>query len=500
MKLFSVKQIALLDNYTIENEPIASFDLMERASNELFKWICENISYKKFLIIAGTGNNGGDGLALARMLVSKSYEVSVFLLSNKNLSPDCEKNLIRLKSHKEVNVELLSENSFPEIKTDTCIIDALFGSGLNRPLEGLALQVVQKINQSNAFVLSVDIPSGLMGEDNRENNREGIVRAHITLSFEFPKMAFFFIENYPFVGKWHVLPIKLHEKGKEIEKSNYYYATHSLIHPKLKHRNTFDHKGTFGHALICAGSKGKFGAAVFSAKACVSSGAGLTTVYTVLDGMPILQTAVPDAMGIYDDNEEITNSPILDSFNAIALGPGMGTGKNAETFIKQIFANCSLPLVIDADAITVLSKNPELLSQVPENSILTPHPGEFKRLAGDFSDSYSMHEAAIEFSKKYKIILVLKGAYSQIIFPDGTCIFNSTGNPGMAKGGSGDVLTGIIVSLLARGYSPFDASVLGTYIHGLASDIALRNQNIETIKASDLILYLCHAFSEIYRD
>ena len=491
MKIFKVKQIAEIDRFTIENEPVSSDKLMERAANAMFKWIENNVLYKSFTIFAGTGNNGGDGLVIARLLSEKGAKVNVIILESEKYSPDCLLNKEKLKGLCDVSIFKNKENKY---LVNDCIIDALFGSGLSRPLSGNAAEAVELINISEKFVISVDIPSGLPGEDCPDLSDSSIVCADVTLTLQFPKISFFYPESSKYTGEWHIIPIGLHANAINNTETKFHFTTEEDIKNLLLKRSNFSHKGNYGHALIFAGSSGKFGAAVMAAKACIHSGAGLTTVYTDKEGMPVIQAAVPEAMGIFSEN-----SPDLQPFNAVAAGPGIGTGQTNVALLEKLIRTSVVPMVLDADALNILSDSKDLLAILPQGTVITPHPKEFSRLAGESRTSAEMLNLAVTFALENKIIVVLKGAYTRVITPDGRVYFNSTGNPGMAKGGSGDVLTGIIVSLIARGYNSENAAILGVYLHGLAGDIAAKEMSAEYISACDIISYLCHSFKVLYQ-
>jgi NAD(P)H-hydrate epimerase len=500
MKVFKTNQITLIDKYTISNEPIKSIDLMERASNVISEKILEIIKNEnELVIIAGPGNNGGDGLAIARILYKAGLKVKVFLIDiSGKFSEDCLINLERLKLCSEINVLKIKNAEEVFFKTENVIIDALFGSGLARNVDGLAFDVIQKINNSGCKVVSIDIPSGLFGEDNSKNNPEAIVKANYTLSLQFPKLSFFFAENNKYTGKWYVLPIGLNNEVINSEKTNYFFIDNIFAKSILKHRETFSHKGSYGHAILFSGSKGKMGAAILASRACLRSGVGLLTTHVPKCGFEIMQIAVPESITSIDEGENnLSEVPDINDYKAIGVGPGIGTKEETKDFIKLLLENCSKPLVIDADGLNIISKNKELLNLLPVNSILTPHPKEFDRLAGESETTFHRHLKAMNFAEKYSVYIVLKGAYTQVISPDGNCFFNSTGNPGMATGGSGDVLTGIILSFLAQGYSPLNASVLGVFIHGLAGDIVAEENSEESLIASDLIEMLGKAFKQL---
>ena len=376
------------------------------------------------------------------------------------------------------------------------VIDGLFGSGLNRPLTGGFAAMVNYINQSEAEVVAIDIPSGLFGEDNRKNDSEAIIKASLTLTFGFPKLAFLFPENEQYVGEWKILDIGIHPDAIYETASPYSLVTEEDISYSLKSRKRFAHKGTFGHALLIAGSKGKMGAALLSAKACLRSGAGLLTVHIPTRGESIFQTAFPEAMLRLDANPDYFSTvPEIGSYSAVGMGPGLGQHLESAAAIERILQSSTKPVVIDADAINIMASNKDLFNKIPPRSILTPHPKEFDRLAGNASSSCTERlMKASELAERLQAYIILKGHYSALCHPDGKIDFCTTGNSGMATAGSGDVLTGIITGLLARGYKQEDACRLGMHLHGLAGDLAAKDLGKESLIASDIIQYLPKAF------
>ena len=498
MKLFTTKQIAALDKYTIENEPISDIDLMERASLQITNWLVQRFSTEqKMIFFAGPGNNGGDALTIARQMADLDFVCEVYLIDlGRQLKGSSAINRHRLELQQKVQISTIkTTNDFPELSETDIILDGLFGSGLTRPLESLAAEIVQKINDCQNKVISIDIPSGLMGEDNSENNTQNIIQADFTLTFQFPKISFLFAENEIFVGKWEVLPIRLHPDGISQTETSYFFIEKEDVMPFFQKRSKFGHKGTYGHALLIAGSFGKMGAAVLASKACLRSGVGLLTTQIPHLGYPIIQTAVPEAMANVDQHDYIfTEFPDLSQFSAIGVGPGIGQKSNTKKALCELLEKSQVPLVIDADALNILAENKTWFDKLPENSILTPHPGEFKRLVGESSNSFKNIQKQLEFSKRYKIIVVLKGAFTSISTPDGKLYFNSTGNPGMATAGSGDVLTGIILGLLAQGIQPEKAAIAGVFAHGLAGDLAAKEKSEISLVAGDIIEFLGKAF------
>jgi len=501
MKLFTTSQVREIDKFTIENEPIPSIELMERAAQQITLWITNRYSHNdSFVVFVGPGNNGGDGLAVARMMIEKQFQVKVFLVRiAEKLSPDAETNYHRLAALSESSlVELKEGDTLPAVNPDEHIVDALFGSGLNRPVKGFAAECIQYINTLPNVKIAIDIPSGLFGEDNTANTPETIIRADFTLGLQFPSISFLFPENEQFTGKWTIIPIGLHPEGIEKNNTDLIFQEKNEICPLVKTRQHFSHKGSYGNILLISGCYGMMGAAILAGKAALRSGSGLVTLHIPRFGYQIVQTALPEALVSIDESDIIfSNIPDLSAYSAVGVGPGLGCKSNTQKALYNLISKVQVPLIIDADGLNILSENKEWLSELPENTILTPHPKEFDRIAGSCSSGYKRFEKQGELSGQYKTIIVLKGAYTSISLPDGTCYFNSTGNPGMATAGSGDVLTGIILSLLGQGYNPDQAARLGVYIHGLAGDKAVEDSSEEAIIASDITEKIGMAYREI---
>lgn len=496
MKLFTAEQIHKLDKYTIENEPISSIDLMERASGKLFKAVKKLYRKdKQVVVFAGPGNNGGDGLALARMLRNDDYNVVVYVFSPKDkLSPDCKSNYDRLLSI-GLHPEQVRTSKLPDLN-QTVVIDAIFGSGLSRKAEGVYEKVIRHINSQTCEVVSVDVPSGLFCESNLDNNPKAIVKANHTISFQVPKMAFLFAENEKHSGQVIIEDIGLMQAAMEKTESPYSLLSQKKLEQLIIKRNKFSHKGNYGHALLVAGSYGKMGAAILASKACLKSGVGLLTTHIPKCGYQIIQSSTPETMACIDRSEYlISEVPDIGTYNAIAIGPGIGTKPNTRLMLSDLIKQCKVPMVIDADGLNILSEKKELLDTLPDNTILTPHPGEFARLFGTNNDGFERLQKQIEASKRYKCVIVLKGAHTCISNQDGLCYFNTTGNPGMATAGSGDALTGIILSLVAQGYSTFDAAKLAVWIHGTSADQYTKGQDMVSLTASDIINGIGKAFN-----
>lgn len=501
MKILTCAQQKEADAYTIANEPISSIELMERAAAAMTRIICSRWDTShRMIAIAGAGNNGGDALAIARLLADKGYSVNVIFFNvTGKISEECLANVRRLdETAIESYTEVTKELTIPAIKPTDVIIDGLFGSGLDRPLEKGFAKVVQMLNSSPAPIVSIDIPSGMMGENNSTLNRPNIIHATLTLSVQLPKLAFLFAENADLVGEWVLVDIGISKDFLERTSTPYSIAEAEEIRSIIKPRKKFDHKGMFGHGLLIAGSYGMGGAAVLSAQACLRSGIGLLTVHTPVCNHALLQAAVPEAMTEDDVHEHIFASETdLDAYQAVAVGPGLGQDDlTAEALYAQI-KNCYMPMIVDADALNLLARNSSNLSNLPADSILTPHPKELERIVGRCSNSYERLTKAKELASYLRCYIVLKGAWTAVISPNGSVSFNPTGNPGMATGGSGDVLTGILLALLSQGYNSSDACRLGVYVHGQAGDIACRRMGEISMTAGDIIAALPEAWKQL---
>lgn len=490
MKIFPTTSIRQLDAYTIENEPISSIALMERAASALAdaiagRWDTET----PFTVFAGPGNNGGDALAMSRLLAQKGYRVEVYLFNTKGtLSADCEANKERLSGVPGVLFnEVTTQFIPPTLTADHVVVDGLFGSGLNKALSGGFAAVVKYINASPARVVAIDIPSGLMGEDNTYNVSANIVRAELTLSLQLPKLAFLFPENQPYVGEWELLDIGLSEEAIEETDTDFCLTELDEMAALLKPRGRFAHKGTFGSALLIAGSQGMAGASVLAARGCLRSGVGRLTVHVPFCNNTIVQTSVPEAMTELDISDTcFAVAADADDYQAVGIGPGLGQAAETVSALLEQIETCPAPMVVDADALNLLGENRSYIARLPKGSILTPHPKELDRLAGKSLNSYDRLMKARELAKTADVHIILKGAYSAVIAPSGKCWFNTTGNPGMATAGSGDVLTGVVLALLAQGYGAEAAARLAAYVHGLAGDIACKKHGTVGMTAGDI--------------
>ena len=500
MKIFTSAQIHELDKYTITHEPIKSIDLMERASKAITEAIMSRwTTMTPVVVFAGPGNNGGDALAVARMLANQGYNVSVYLFNiSGKLSDDCAANRQRVHDCKRIKgfMEVTTKFDPPELSADTLVVDGLFGSGINKPLAGGFAALVKYINQCPAKVVSIDMPSGLMTEDNSYNVRANIIKADLTLTLHGKKLSMFLADCQEFLGEIQVLDIRLSREYVNKTEAAYTLLEESDIRSRLLHRDDFAHKGSMGNALLIAGSYSMSGAAILASRACLRSGVGKVTVHTPRKNYGIMQVSVPEAV-LHMDHEETYFSESVDSddFDALGIGPGLGQQENtAIAFITQL-KRAQCPVVVDADGLNILANHRAWITQLPKGIILTPHPKEFDRLSSSPSNgSYERLHRAQEMAQSLHAYIILKGHYSALCMPNGHVVFNPTGNSGMATAGSGDVLTGIITALLARGYRRADACVVGMYIHGLAGDLAAKDLGKESLVAGDIVRYLPKAF------
>jgi hydroxyethylthiazole kinase-like uncharacterized protein yjeF len=498
MKIFSTAQIRDWDAYTIAHEPIRAIDLMERAAGACCQWLTSSYSSrgKTFYIFCGKGNNGGDGLALARLLLEKHIPTVIYILEFGNRgTDDFQANLERLHGlapegpTTEIHY-IQSEDHFPRLPENAVIVDALLGSGLNRPLEGLTAGLVSYLNKCQRPVIALDIPSGMRGD--QPCSGDPMICATHTLTLGTYKLGLLLPENAQASGEVHLLPIGLDPAFGAETYSPYQLTDLALVRHYFRPRSAFANKGNFGHALLFAGARGKMGAAVLAAKACLRSGVGLLTCLIPPEFLTIIQVSAPEAMVLTDPGQVEPKS-----YKAFGIGPGIGTNPEALEALSRMLELAAFPVVIDADAINLLAVNPHLWEKVPPYSILTPHPKEFERLFGPTADNYAQLDKALEQSAGHRCYIVLKGHRTFVACPDGSGYFNSTGNAGMATGGSGDVLTGILTGILAQGYPPQHAAVLGVYLHGLAGDLALAGQSMESLLSGDIAESLGAAFKAV---
>ncbi len=501
MKIFTASQIRNWDAYTMQHAPISSLALMERAAKVFAEALKEKVtSQQPLYFFCGVGNNGGDGLVAARHLLAEGYQVNVVIIRySEKSSPDFDQSLEKLQAYLSPE-EVSAIAQLPQVPDEAIVIDALFGSGLNRPLNGLAAEVVNSLNALPCKKVSIDIPSGLFADVHTEG--EAIFKAQHTLSFQVAKLAFLLPENEQYVGEWQILDIGLHPAYYHDTPSNYHLLDEALAQSLYLPRAKFAHKGNFGHSLLLVGSYGKMGAALLATKAALRAGAGLVTAHVPACGYGIMQTALPEAMvsvGTHQYYLEQVPDFETDTYAAIGLGCGLGQAPATKYMLKKLLERVRQPLVIDADALNLMAQMPAAVKEhIPQYSIFTPHLKEFSRWVGKSDNDFERLATLQHFAMAYQVYVVLKGAHSVIATPEGKLCFNTTGNAGMATAGSGDVLTGVIIGLLSQGYAPESAALLGVYLHGKSGDLALQTQSQESLTASDLIDYLGQAYKTCF--
>ncbi len=493
MKLFTANDIRQWDAYTIEHEPINSIDLMERAATACYHWLLHQFKNRHhYIIFCGPGNNGGDGLAIARLLIMAEKSVQIYLIEGVKRSADFDTNFARLQPLLN-DWDYITEEGFSTIEKESVIIDALYGTGLSRPLSGESVEAVNAIKKLKNTVISIDLPSGLYADQDSTGN--AIVMADYTLSFQTHKLAFMMTENGKYTGNIHLLDIGLHLYFYNNTSTPFFTIDQQVIGSIFKPRNQSSHKYNFGHALLYAGSKNMMGAAVLCAKACLRSGAGLATVYTQEQTQAILQTALPEAICSTDSNWKTLSVKKA----AIGIGPGLEQSNTNELLLKELLNHFDGGLVVDASALQILAGNIDALNNKRSRPIiLTPHTGEFEKLFGKTSNDFDRLKLCVEMAKANQCFIVLKGPHTAIACPGGETYFNTTGNAGMATAGSGDVLTGILTGLLAQGYAEKEACILGVYLHGMAGDIGAKKISQESLISGDIIDYLGEAFKQVY--
>jgi NAD(P)H-hydrate epimerase len=497
MKIFTGEQIKEADRYTVENEPVASIDLMERASEAIAGWINQNIDKQNpLLFVIGKGNNGGDGLAVARILHRKGFDCVVYLACGSDFANDeCRINLERLPS------DIPFIDSLATVGERAIIIDALLGTGISGNVREPAAGIIAQINRLNNKVISIDLPSGMNTEtpalpccDSKTRSPQ-TVEADITLTLEFPKLAMLLPETGEYAGTVVTLPIGLSKQYLKQTATPYHYIDKTLIDGLKRKRSKFGHKNTYGHALLICGSKNMTGAAILATGAALRSGCGLVSVHIPYNERVALQTKFPSAILSFDKSDNFSEIPgDISKYKAVGTGCGLGVSPETAKAVEILLKSVKTPMVIDADALNILASNKKLWKHIPANSVLTPHPGELKRLTGEWNSEEDKRRKVMNLSTETQSIIVVKGAHTAVYLPDGATYFNSTGNPGMAKGGSGDVLTGLITGLLARGYTASEAAIAGVYHHGLAGDRAQEKYGQESMNSYDLIDFLTVMF------
>ncbi len=502
IKILSARQTHELDAATIERQEITSLALMNRAVIAFCEHFIRHYpspAEAPVWVFCGSGNNGGDGLGIARKLHEVSYEVRVFDCRIGERSTDNAAQYQALRDKGVIPITTLTtETDLPAVPPGTILIDGVFGSGLSRPVEGYWADLLKRLNAASAERIAIDIPSGLFADQPTTGTA---FHADLTLSFQLPKLAFLLPGNAAVVGHWVTIDIGLDRDTIAATETNNFYQTAADLRPLLRRRQPFDHKGTFGHALIVAGSYGKVGAAILCSRAVLRAGAGLVTVHAPRCAYEILQIAFPEAMVITDRHRFVLSEiGALDAYAAIGVGPGIGMNSCTVEALGELLRRTPVPLVLDADALNILGRRPKLLSELPAGSLLTPHPKEFERLFGATSNDFARLDLLRAKAQELKAVIVLKTGTTAIAAPDGRLYFNSSGNPGMGTAGTGDVLTGMLTGLRAQGYDPVTAARLGVYLHGLAGDIAAEELEQESLIAEDVIDHLGKAFRRLKKE
>ncbi|MFM9945948.1 MAG: NAD(P)H-hydrate dehydratase [Bacteroidia bacterium] len=496
LPIYNAQTLKEWEEFTLKNKSLESIDLMERAALSCVVWITKNISTgNQITIVCGNGNNGGDGLAIARLLLHSNYTLTIYVANNGTKSENNISNLEKIEVYSYAEIKKISENGKIFFEPGTVIIDCIFGTGFNKPVDGFWQNAITSINESDCRIISIDIPSGLVSEPSNDSialKKDSIIKASLTLTLQTPKLSMLIPGWGNFCGHLEIIDIGLSPEFIAENPTKNYFISYKSIKERFKKREKFSHKGTYGHALVIAGDVGKSGAAILCSKACFKSGAGLVTVFSNFDSSLIINIAIPEVMTFQKDPKTLD----LNKFSALGIGPGMGISSDQVSLLKRIFSQSHCPMLLDADAITIIASNPDDF-RLPANTILTPHPKEFDRLTGLSANGFERLKKAQKYAKDNKCILVLKGAYTVICSPDGKVYFNSTGNAGMATAGAGDVLSGVITAFLTQGYSPIDSAILGVFIHGEAGDAAAKQKSLTGLIASDIIDNLDSVFKSL---
>ena len=504
--ILSVEDIRKSEHFTMEQEPVTSIDLMERAGVSFVHHFLQSwqiLPEDTIVVFCGPGNNGGDGLVIARLLAQHGFiTIVVPCTAEGKITPSFQTNMERIKNLSIPSLQLVdySDELMQSLheQSNLIVIDALFGIGISNSLTGYFATIVQAINKLRAPVFAVDVPSGLFPDRHTPKNSPTILASY-TYTFQFMKLAYLLPENEKRVGKSKIIDIGL-QLPPDV-KANKMLITRDIVQRLIVSSSKFAHKGSNGHGLLIAGSTEMPGAAMLASKAAMRSGIGKITLHS--------PSAVLDKLALYlpEGLQSRDNSPYcfsgvdlkkLPTITAIAIGPGLGQRKESASALSTLLDEVQSPVILDADTLNIFGKNKTWLAYLPENSILTPHFKEFERLTGVAAHDFDRLERLKHFAQRYRVIVILKGAHSVVAMPDGKLFFNTTGNPGMATAGSGDVLTGILLAFLAKGYPPEVMALLACYLHGLAGDIAIqKRESCESLIASDLIDFLGYAFKEL---
>lgn len=498
MKVFSAAQHRELDAATLREHRLDSLQLMERAASAWVEAFVRRYprQEREVVVVAGSGNNGGDGLAIARLLRFRGYTVRVIAVGLGTPSDDNAANRRRAKDTGVPLRDWSPGDDLPGLPPAGMVIDALFGTGSSRPIEGKLAGLVDHLNAAPVTRIAVDLPSGLYADRPAEGT---IVRADRTLSLGYPKLALFAPANTDYLGDWELVPFELSADYPAAAQVANYMLTGEEVAQLLRRRSANDHKGTFGHALLVAGAFEKMGAAVICARAILRAGAGLVTAHVPRSGYEIMQISFPEAMCSVDSHRyQFTNARHAERYDVVGVGPGLGTDEATAKGLGKLLDSVERPMVIDADALNIIARQ-DWLARIPRGSVLTPHPKEFERLFGQTPDDFARWQLQRTRARELGLVILCKTGYTSIATPDGEVYFNSSGNPGMGTGGTGDALTGVLTGLLAQGYSPTAAARLGVYLHGLAGDLAAEELEQESLLAEDVVSHLGKAFRTLHR-
>lgn len=491
--LADAESIRRLDRLTCERQHISSLELMERAASRCTARLLAHYPDNRYwTIVAGAGNNGGDGLAIARQLQLRGHHITAYHPQHCPTSPDHAANAARLA--RLVPTHDLAAYTPP---TRGIQIDSLYGVGLNRPLAAADAGLIRAMNRAAVPTIAIDLPSGLRADS---SSPEPIIRAVRTLCLGCPKAALLWQENEEHVGTLEFVPIDLDSDALADTPATARWLTTTWLRSQYRPRRRFAHKGDAGRLLIVAASRGMTGAAIMAAQAALRGGCGLLTAHLPATCSGAYHAAVPESMTDADAHPDHNTRLECDiPADAVLIGCGLGTHSDTAGFIADLSTRYHDHAILwDADALNLIARDSVLQQHLPPRSILTPHPGEFARLYGKaLAHDCERIPAAQTLAARLNTVIVLKGKYSIISAPDGTTLINPTGNAGMAKGGSGDVLAGLTAALLAQGYAPFPAACLGAYLHGLAADLALETSAINSLTASDIIAAIPAAWRSI---
>lgn len=504
MKIYTSEDIRAIYRRTIETEGIPSSELIMRMARGVADEIASRWRPNRPMIVfAGPGHNGAETLAVCRILAERGFSPSVYLfnIGGKRLTHECavcRDELLKSAGGQIHWTEVTNDFNMPVITPQHIVIDGLFGTEISAPLQGGFAWMAREINDAKPTVVSIDLPSGLFGDLNPLTVNRDIIHATLTLTMQVPRISFFQRDNAELVGEWRTIDIGLNRDVMLTTPTHYHLVEAHEVKEVLKPRNPFADKSDFGSALLITGCYGMMGASVLAARGALRGGVGKLTVHSPQCGYEVLQSSVPEAMFDADVNKiVISDMKTAHEYDAVGIGPGIGTNEMTVNALELFLKTTVNPVVLDADALNCIASRPTLLREVPVNSIITPHAAEFDRLFGECHSDDARLIKALEKAKEHHIIILLKGHYSALVYPDYRIVFNSTGTPAMATGGCGDVLTGLITALMAQGYNPGVSGWIGMFVHGLAGEIAAKEHGEIGVTAGDIAANIGKAFRQI---